>query len=266
MTGGMSGGHFVGFFLALLGLAALVVVMSRPRVIRRLGKKRLPACGIAVVMLALLAIFGSGSREIYFRIVEGPPDGVPSRITQTHVDIALREISRPEFVQYVARLEGAPHVEESDRMARALLVRVGTTVDVLTEGYHLDPPPKVGQTWLFISYSDRESALLAILRGDGGIRRMELGERIVRRVLPQAAAIVALRLANSDDEKLSILHENPFVVPYAAEWIASELEKLAKGASPALVAEFAQKKAYVEQYVDNPAARDLLIKNRVDAP
>lgn len=272
MTGGMSGGHFVGFFLAFLGIATLVVVMSRPTVIRRLGKKRLPACGIAVVVLVLLAIFGSGSREIYFRMVEGPQDGVPSRITQTHVDIALQEISRPEFVQYMTRLEGAPPIEESesesesDRMARALLVRVGTTVDLLAEGHHFDPPPKVGQTWLFVSYSDRESALLAMFRGDGGIRRMALAERIVSRVLPQAAAIVALRMAHSDDERLAILRENPFVVPYAAEWLASELEKLAKEASPALVAEFAQKKAYVQQYANNPAARDLPIKTRIDAP
>ncbi len=268
MTGGLSGGQFVGFFLALLGLATLVVVTSRPAVIQRLGKKRWPACGVVIVVLALLAIGGSGSREIYFRTVEGPPDGVPSRITQAHVDIALQEISRPEFVQYMTRLEGTPPVDEdqSDRMARALSVRVGTTVDLLTEGYRFDPPPKVGQTWLFISYSDRENALLAMFRGDGAIRRMALAERIVSRVLPQAAAIVALRMANTDDEKRSILRENPFVVPYAAEWIAAELGKIAREASPALGAEFAQKKAYVQQYVNNPAARDLPIRTRVDAP
>lgn len=266
MTGGMSGGHFAGFFLALLGLAALVVVSTRPRVIRRLGKKRFPTCVIAVVVLVLLAIFGSGSREIFFRTVEGPSHGVPSRITQIHVDTALQEISRPEFVQYMARLEAAPPLEESDRIARALSVRVGTTVDLLNEGYHVEPPPKVGQTWLFIAYSDRENALLAMLRGDGGIRRIALADRLVSRVLPQAAAIVALRMATSDDEKVAILRENPFVMPYAAEWLVAEFGKLAKNASPRLVAEFALKRAYVEQYVKNPAARDLPMETRVDAP
>lgn len=266
MTGGMSGGHFVGFFLALLGLATLVVVSTRPTVIQRLGKKRLPVCCVAVVVLVLLAIFGSGSREIHFHTALGPQAGVPSRITQTHVDIALQEISRPEFVQYMLRLEAAPQVVESDRIARALSARVGTTVDVLAEGYRFDPPPKVGQTWLFIAYSDRENALLAIFRGDEGMERLALAERIVSRVLPQAAAIVALRMANTDNEKIAILNENLFVLPYAAEWIAAELGKLAQDASPALAAEFAQKKAYVEQYVKNPEARDLPVGTRVDAP
>lgn len=268
MTGGMSGGHFVGFFLALLGLAALVVVSSRPSVIRRLGKKRWPTCGVAVVVFALLAIYGSGSRDIFFSTVEGPKENVLSRITQTHVDVALQEILRPEFVQYMARLEGVPPIDDSDsdRLARALSVRVGTTVDLLAEGYRFEPPPKLGQTWFFISYSDRESALVAILLGDGGIRRMELAERIVSRVLPQAAAIVALRMANTDDEKIAILRENPFVMPYAAEWLVAEFAKLSKNASPTLVGEFAFKRAYVEQYIKNPAARDLPIGTRVDAP
>jgi hypothetical protein len=257
MTGGMSGGHFAGFFLAILGLAVLVVVSTRPVVIRRLGTRRWPSVAFAILLLVLLAVFGSGSREIYFRTVVGPREGVLSRVTQAHVDVALQEISRPAFVQYLVRLEGAPPLDESDRIAGALAVRVGTTVDLQAEGYRFDPPPKIGQTWFFVSYADRENALLAIFRGDAGIRRMALSERLVTRVLPQASAIVALRVASTDDEKLAILRENPFVMPYAAEWIASELGKLMTKASPALQVQLEQKRAYVQQYVNNPGARDL---------
>ena len=266
MTGGMSGGHFVGFVVALLGLAALVVVSTRPDVIRRLGSNRWPAVIFGVVLLAMLALFGSGSREIFFRTTLGPPNGVVSRITQAHVDTALQEISRPEFVQYMARLEDARPVEGSERMARAFSVLVGTTVDLQAEGYYFDPPPKVGQTWLFVSYSDRESAVLAMFHGDAGIRRMELAERIVSRVLPQACAIAAVRMAKTDDEKLAILRENPFAMPYAAEWIAAELVKLAMNASPELQTEITQKRMYVQQYINNPAARDLPVSTHVDAP
>ena len=266
MTGGMTGGHYVGFFLALLGLAVLVVVSSRPGVARRLGTKRWPVVAALVVALALVAIFGSGSREIFFRTAVGPNEGVLPRITQAHVDVALEEISRPAFVQYMARLEAAPPLEQGERIAQALSVRVGTTVDLQAEGYQFDPPPKIGQTWFFVSYADRENALLAIFRGDAGTRRLALAERLVSRVLPQAAAIVALRQASSDGEKRAILRENPFVMPYAAEWIAAELGKLATNASPALRVELEQKRAYVQKYVDNPAARDLPPEVRVDAP
>jgi len=257
MTGGMTGGHFSGFFLAVLGLAVLVVVSSRPEVVKRLGTKRWPLVASAVAVLALVAIFGSGSREIYFRTAVGRNEGVITRITQAHVDVALEEISRPAFVQYMVRLEAAPPLDDSDRMAQALSVRVGTTVDLQAEGYQFDPPPKIGQTWLFVSYADRENALLAMFRGDAGTRRMALAERLVSRVLPQAAAIVALRQASSDEEKVAILRENPFVMPYAAEWIATELGKLGTNASPALQLELAQKQAYVQKYVENPAAREL---------
>lgn len=266
MTGGMSGGHFVGFFLALLGLAVLVVVSSRPVVMQRLGKWRLQVSALAVVLLALLAIFGSGSRHIFFQTLVGPDNGILPRITQADVDLALEDTLRPEFVQYVARLESAPPVEDSERLVRVLTVRVGTTVDLLAEGYHLDPPPKIGQTWFFISYSDREYALLAMFRGDGGIQRMKMAEHMVSRVLPQAAAIGALRLAKTDDEKLAILHENPFVVPYAAEWIDAELGKLAANASPALATELAQKRSYVQQYAKHPSARDVPKGTRIDVP
>src|SRR5689334_18355970 len=125
MTGGMTGGHFVGFFLAILGLAVFVVVLSRPAVVRRLGSKRWPVVAACVVMLALVAIFGSGSREIFFHTTVGPNESVLRRITQAHVDIALEEISRPAFVQYMVRLEAAPPLNGSERMARALSVRVG---------------------------------------------------------------------------------------------------------------------------------------------
>lgn len=262
----MSGGHFVGFFLALLGLAVLVVVSTRPVVIQRLGTKRWPSVAVAIVVLVLVALFGSGSREIFFRTVVGPRDGVITRVTQAHVDVALEEITRPTFVQYMVRLEAAPPVDESERLARALSVRVGTTVDLLAEGVRLDPPPKIGQPWFFVSYLDRENALWAIFRGDAGVQTMALAERLVTRVLPQAAAIVALRMAATEDEKMALLRENPFVMPYAAEWIASELEKLATKASPALRVELEQKRAYVQQYVNDPGARDLPPGPRVDAP
>lgn len=266
MTGGMSGGHFIGFFLAVLGLVALIIVSTRSLVLRRLGKMRWPVIAAAIVALFLLAFFGSGSREITFRTAVGPGAGVLPRITQAHIDAALVEVSRPEFLRYLARLEDAAAVDDPERIGRALSVRAGTTVDLNAEGYRIDPPPKVGQAWLLVSYADRENAMLAIFGGDAGVRRLVVAEGIVNRVLPQAAALAALRTANTDDEKLSILRENPFVMPYAAEWIWAELGKLAKDASPALSAEIAQKRAYVQKYVEDPTARGLLAGARADAP
>ena len=255
MSGGVSSGHFAGFFLAVLGLALLIVLTSRPSMMKRLGTFRWPVFFVVSVLLVLLAIFGSGSREIVFRTVVGPSAGVFSRITQAHVDAALVDVLRPEFVQYIARLDGAVLVDKPERLSAALSVKTGTTVDLNAAGYRFDPPPKVGQAWLFVEYVDRENALLAAFRGDDAVRRMVVAERIVTNVLPHAAAIAALRLASTDAEKLSILRENPFVLPYAAEWIAAELGKLEKDASPALAPEIAQKRAYVQKYVDDPTAR-----------
>jgi hypothetical protein len=266
MTGGMTGGHFLGFFLAVLGLCALIIVSTRPAVILRLGKNRWPVTFASVAILVLVAVFCSGSREISFRTVVGPNAEVLPRITQAHVDAALVEVTRPEFAQYVARLEGNPSVEKPERIARALAVRAGTTVDLKAEGYEMDPPPKLGQAWLFVSYVDRENALLAMFGRDDGALRMALAERIVSRALPQAAAMAALRMASTDAEKLAILRENPFVMPYAAEWIAAELGKLAMDASPALATELAQKRAYVQKYIDDPTVRGLPAGTRADAP
>lgn len=266
MTGGMSGGHFVGFFLAVLGLAVLLVVSTRPAFVRRWGARRWPLVGAISALLICVAIFGSGSREIFFRSLVGPQEEVIPRITQAHVDQALEEILRPSFVAYMERLDGAVPRCNADRMAKALSVRVGTTVDLIAERVPVEPPPKLGQTWLFVSYNDRENGLWAAIQGDAGVRRMELAERIASRVLPQAAAIVALRTAKTDEEKIAVLRENPFVMPYAAEWILAELGRIAKGASPAVVAELALKQAYVEQYVKNPGLRELHVDGRIDPP
>lgn len=266
MTGGMSGGHFVGFFLALVGLAVLTVVATRPTVARRLGARRSSVILATTVACVLLAIFGSGKREIHFKTVVGPGEDVLPRVTQAHVDVALRDVLRPEFVQYVNRLEGDTSSVDGERIADALSIRVGTTVDLLAEGLSVDPPPKLGQTFFFVSYSDRENALLAIFRGDAGIHRMKLAERIVSRALPHAAALVALRTAASDEEKLAILKENPFVVPYTAEWLFDELGKVAQGTSPEVALVLNQKRAYVQKYVDNPAARGVHKEGRTDPP
>lgn len=266
MTGGMSGGHFVGFFLAVLGLAALIFVSTRPAFVRRWGPRRWPLVGAASVLLVCVAIFASGTREIFFRTLVGPQEEVIPRITQAHVDQALEEILRPSFVAYIERLDGAVPRSNADRLARALSVRVGTTVDLMSERIEVQPPPKLGQTWLFVSYNDRENGLWAAIQGDAGVRRMMLAERIASRVLPQAAAIVALRMAKTDEEKIAIIRENPFVMPYAAEWILAELRRIAKGASPAVVAELALKQAYVEEYVKNPGLRDIHVEGRIDPP
>jgi hypothetical protein len=266
MTGGMSGGHFVGFYLAIVGLCGIIYASTRPSVVRRLGSKRWPAVASGVLACVLLAVLGSGTREIYFQTALGPNDAVVSRIGQAHVDGALSEILRPEFVQYMVRLDEAPPVSGSEKIANALTVRVGTTVDLFEQGYSFDVPPKVGQTWLLVAYKDRENALLSVFRGDLAAQRMAVVVRIVNRVLPQATTIVALREAKTDDEKKAILRENPFVMPYAAEWLSVELEKIAKEASPEIAREIEQKRAYVQKYVDNPEARHLAAGIRVQAP
>lgn len=266
LTGGMTGGHFVGFYLAILGICAIVYASMRPSIVHRLGSKRWPRVAGALLGCLLLAVFGSGHRETYFRLALGPRDAVVSRIEQHYVDEALTEILRPAFIQYLMRLEGAEQIVDEDRIARALSVRVGSTVDVFAAGYHFDIPPKVGQTWLLVSYNDRENALLAIFRGESSVQRFAFSERLVNKVLPQAAAIMALRGAKTDPEKMAILYENPFVLPYAAEWLVIEVEKLAKDASPEVARELAQKKAYIQKYVDNPDARGLAAGIRVNSP
>lgn len=266
MTGGMSSGHYVGFYLAILGVLLLMVVFTRPVILRRLGSLRWPSLALALVCLSFLALFGSGSREIFFHTAVGPAQGVNSRLTQTHIDVALEEITRPAFVEYLRRLEAAPSLDAPERIRNALAVQVGTTVDLLAKGISLDPPPRVGQIWLLVSYSDRENALLAAIGGAEGIQRMDVAERLATRILPQAAAIVALRNAAADEERIAILRENPFVMPYAAEWLVSELDKLIAQASPAVRRELEQKRAYVQKYVDDPAARDLRSGRIVTAP
>lgn len=266
MTGGMTGGHFVGFYVAILGICAIVYFSMRPSVRDRWGSKRWSYVVFGVLGCCLLAVLGSGQRETYFQTALGPNDFVVSRSEQKYVDEALTEILRPAFVHYLSRLEGAQAPAVPERVARALSARVGSTVDLLAEGYHFDIPPKVGQTWLLVSYKDRENAFIAIFRGETSAERLQFAERLVSKVLPQAVAIMALRAAKTDGEKLAILRENPFVLPYAAEWLVVEIEALAKNASPEVARELTQKKAYIQKYVDNPDARGLPAGIRVDAP
>lgn len=266
MTGGMTGGHFIGFYLAILGLCVIVYASTRPSVVHRLGSKRWPRVALGILACFCLAVFGSGHRETYFQTALGPSDSVVSHLEQRYVDEALAEILRPAFVQYLERLEGAEVVIDAAQVSRSLSVRVGTTVDLFAEGYHFDIPPKVGQTWLLVSYKDRENALLGIVGSDTSARRFVFAERLVSKVLPQAVAIMALRAAKTDAEKLAILNENPFVLPYAAEWLLVEIEKLAKDASPEVARELTHKKAYIQKYADDPVARGLPAGIRVEAP
>lgn len=256
MTGSLSGGHFIGFYVAILGLIALAVWASRPKTRKKLGERRLSqATALAAVLFVALGTFGNGRRTISFSTAIGPSAGVPAGVTQADVDAALGVVKEKSFVEYATKLVDVPPIERVDRLGRALAVRAGTTVDLKEAGIEVTPPPKIGESWLLVSYEDDENALFAAFDGGDGVRRMQLAKRLVTEVLPEVALISRVRAAKTDAEKAALLESATWSVPRAAAWVLGELDELAKGASPALADVIARKRAYVEKYVEEPAGR-----------
>ncbi len=253
MSGSMSGGHFLGFYAAVIGLITLVLAWSHPKMATRLGKKRLPVAVASALLLVALAFFGSGSRRITFRTALGPASGLPAKPTQAHVDAALVMAASPSFLAYLAALESQPPLDRPARLGPRLSVRLVSSFDLPAEGF--DVTPKVGEAWLVASYDDEENAVLAAFDGGEGVLRMRLAERLVTDVLPDLIVVEAIRAAPTDAEKIDILRGQTLVMPHAAEHLARALDEIGKGASRALADVLASKRAYVQKYVDDPTMR-----------
>ena len=266
MSGSMSGGHFLGFYAAVLGLVALVVALSRPPIAARLGNRRLPLGLAAASLLLALAFFGSGSRRITLRTAVGPSSGLPARITQAHVDAALAKATSPAFVAYVAALFELPPLDHPERLGPSLSVRHVSAFDLPGEGFHVSPPPKVGDPWILVTYDDAENALRAAFDGGEGLRRMRIAERLAVDVLPDLLVIEAIRAARTDEERIEILRGQTLTVPRAAELLARALDDIAADASPALRDVLASKRAYVQKYLDDPTMRGLPAGTRLAPP
>ncbi|MRG92646.1 hypothetical protein [Polyangium spumosum] len=266
MSGSMSGGHFLGFYAAVLGLVALVVALSRPEIAARLGKRGLPVGIGAALLLVALALFGSGSRRITFRTALGPTYGLPARMTQAHIDAALAKAASPSFVAYIAALAGLSPLERPERLAAGLSVRHISGFELPDEGFRVTPPPRVGEPWILVSYDDAENAVLAAFDGGEGMRRLQIAERLATDVLPDLIVIEALRAAPTDEEKITLLRGTTLTVPRAAEHLARALEEIAAGASPAVQDVLASKRAYVQKYVDDPTLRGLPASTRLAPP
>ncbi|MDC3953793.1 hypothetical protein [Polyangium jinanense] len=266
MSGGMSGGHFLGFYVAVLGLMALVVALDRPRVAARLGNRRLPVGLAGIVLLVALAFFGSGSRRITLRPAVGPSSGLPARLTQAHVDAALARATSPAFVAYVAAVCILPPLDHPERLGARLSARHISGFDLPNEGIRVSPPPKIGDPWILVSYDDTENAVLAAFDGGEGMRRMQVVQCLAMDVLPELVVIEALRAAPTDAEKIEILRGQTLTVPRTAEFLARALDDIAASASPALKDVIAAKRAYVQKYLDDPTMRGLPPGTRLSLP
>ncbi|MDI1448173.1 hypothetical protein [Polyangium sp. 6x1] len=266
MSGSMSGGHFLGFYVAVLGLVALVLALSRPQIAARLGRRRPAIAAAATLLLAALAFFGSGSRRITLRTAVGPSDGLPARLTQAHIDAALAKGTSPAFVAYVAALCNLPPLDHPDRLRSRLSMRHVSGFDLPGEGIRVSPPPKVGDPWIVVSYDDAENAVLAAFDGGEGMRRMQLAQRLAMDVLSELVVIEAVRAAPTDAEKIEILRGQTITVPRAAEFLARALDEIAANASPALKDVIAPKRAYVQKYLDDPTMRGLPAGARLTPP
>ncbi|MDI3286575.1 hypothetical protein [Polyangium sp. 15x6] len=266
MSGSMSGGHFLGFYVAVLGLVTLVVALARPQIKARLGDRRLPVGLAGIVLLVALAFFGSGSRRITLRTAIGPSSGLPARLTQAHVDAALAKATSPSFVAYVAAVCDLPPLDHPERLGARLSVRHVSGFDLPNEGIRVSPPPKVGEPWILVSYDDTENAVLAAFDGGEGMRRMQVVQRLAIDVLPELVVIEALRAAETDAEKIEILRGQTLTVPRAAEFLAHALDDIATTASPALKDVIASKRAYVQKYIDDPTMRGLPPGTRLSPP
>jgi len=268
MSGGIEGGHFVGFCLAVLGLATLLLTTTttRPPLARKLGRRRAPFLVAISLGLTALALFGNGKRQISFRTAVGPSYGVPSRLDQADVDAALDIVTDARFLDYVATLHGSSKVGHPEVMRRAFRVKAGTTVDLMAEGYRMTPPPPLGQSWFFVTYEEEQHALFAALDRGEGLIRWKLAQTLATEVLPHVTALVKLRRAKSEAEKMAILQEMALTVPYVAEWITVELSRANIGASPALTDVIQRKQAYVKRYVEDPTMRGLSPGTKADAP
>ncbi|TKD07418.1 hypothetical protein [Polyangium fumosum] len=266
MSGSMSGGHFLGFYVAVLGLVALVVAVSRPHIAARLGRRRIPAAVAATLLLVALAIFGSGTRRITLRTAVGPSGGLPARLSQAHVDAALARATSPAFVAYVAALSGLPPLDHPDGLGPRLSIRHVSGFDLANEGLRVSPPPKVGEPWIVVSYDDTENALRAAFDGGEGMRRLQVVQRLVTDVMPELIVIEAIRAAPTDAERIEILRGQTLTVPHTAEFLARALDEIAANASPALKDVLASKRAYVQKYLDDPTMRGLPPTTRLAPP
>ena len=266
MSGSMSGGHFLGFYVAVLGLVALVVALSRPHIAARLGNRRIPIGIVATLLLVALAFFGSGSRRITLRTAVGPSGGLPARLAQAHIDAALASATSPAFVAYVAALSNLPPLDHPDRLGPRLSVRHVSGFDLANEGIRVSPQPKVGEPWILVSYDDTENAVLAAFDGGEGMRRLQVVQRLVMDVVPELIVIEAIRAAPTDAEKIGILRAQTLPVPRAAEVLSRALDEIAASASPALKDVVASKRAYVQKYLDDPTMRGLPPGTRISPP
>ncbi|MDC0748468.1 hypothetical protein [Polyangium mundeleinium] len=266
MSGSMSGGHFLGFYVAVLGLVALVVALARPHIAARLGSRRIPVGITATLLLVALAFFGSGSRRITLRTAVGPSGGLPARLSQAHVDAALARATSPAFVAYVAALGDLPPLDPPARLGPCLSARHVSGFDLANEGLRISPPPKVGEPWIIVSYDDTENAVRAAFDGGEGMRRLQVVQRLALDVLPELIVIEAIRAAPTDAEKIEILRGQTLTVPRAAEFLARALDEIAASASPALKDVLASKRAYVQKYVDDPTMRGLPPGTRLSPP
>jgi len=266
MSGGISGGHFVGAILAMLGLLALVFWSARKSTIERLGARRVPVVmGLAAALVAL-GLLGSGSRQIHFRTAVGPSFGVPPGVTQADVDAALAVVTSPEFLAYMAALAQKPALSHPEKLRASLEVHVVTLGDMRAEGLTVTPEPPPGQRWLAVNYADRQNAVLAIFDGGDGTRRMVLATQLVMDVLPHVVAIEGIRAARTEEERITALRGMTIVVPHAAEWMVREFERMKEGASPAFAEALAAKVAFVRKYIEDPTMRGLPAGTRIEAP
>jgi len=257
LNGSISGGHFLGFYAAIFGLAALVVWLGHDKTRARLGKKRWQVGIVGFILLFALAIFGSGSRRITFGMAIGPAYGVHPRTTEAHVAAALARATSPEVLAYLGTLTEPGGLARPGRIGKALSAKRVSGLDLREEGFHVTPPPGIGESWLIVSYDDEENAVLAALDRGEGVTRMQVAEGIARDVLPSLCALELLRASSTDEEKITILRGHTMRVPRAAELFLRELDALSRGASPALAEAITVKRAFVQKYVEDPTLRGL---------
>jgi hypothetical protein len=269
--------HFWGLYLALAGVVALGVWLTRAKVVKRWGRGRFAIGGGVLAVLAVLALFGSGTTGEYMRASVSPTwASWPSdraRLEQA-VDDALVVATSDAFIRYQCALNVShpdaaalelTTVDFAEADIRPTLQARVATVDQLREfGISINPAPAADSLHLVMEYRDATNWGLLLLRhgfdrkiGEGPMgHRFVFAQNLMHWYLPELVALELYRSAADDAQRLEALRL--FAMISAPEWVQRDLLAFEKAQpSPEVAQELAEVIAAANQRLDNPTLRNL---------
>lgn len=246
--------HFIGLFVASLGLLLLSIWLRRKKTAEGLRSRSGTITVLYMVLVLLPAfLFGSGSTTTYLRgsiVVDNEP-GLDEALSAA-MEVALSDA----FLSYHWSLISAEPTFDGESLKALLSLRVEShkthTAEVTQLHYEFTEQTNLGVALLGCGRQAR-SDRFEFAKG--------LGPDYMRGLL----ALALYRQARTDPHRISALNQILGGIPMNAEWLVRELALL-KGEEPAraVIKQIDQITAWVQLYIDDPTMRSLPEGTRVE--